>query len=226
MKRKNAVHRAVGWITALCLTNSLLYAPVCNLQTTAVINNVSINVHDAIKNSDESSEFTTVSTEDGFKFEVYSDHAVLAKYSGEDADIVIPATVSGVPVTIIGERVFEYCSLLTSVNIPDSTKIIGKYAFSCCQILTSVNIPDSVTTIGDNAFELTSLISVDIPDSVTSIGNEVFRNCSSLTSVDIPDSITSIGASTFEDCTSLTSVNIPSSVTTIGDSAFYHTNLK
>ena len=102
---------------------------------------------------------------------------------------------------------FEYCTSLTSVNIPDSVTTIGEFAFYNCTSLTSVNIPNSVTTIESWAFrECSSLTSITIPNSVTTIGNGAFRYCDSLTSVTIPDSVTTIGNEAFYNCTSLTSV--------------------
>ena len=153
-------------------------------------------------------------------------------------------------VTTIGERAFDDCDNLTSVNIPNSVTTIGYLAFFSCDSLTSVNIPDSVTEIGEYAFAYCySLTSVNIPDSVTTIGGGAFASCTSLTEftgkfatedgrsliVDntiiacanasgttytIPDSVTSIGEGAFSRCGSLKSVNIPNSVTTIGERAF------
>ena len=124
-------------------------------------------------------------------------------------------------VTSIGNSAFSWCSGLTSVDIPDSVTSIGGFAFRGCSSLTEVTIPDSVTSIGDSAFfRCSDLTSVVIPDSVTSIGNSAFSWCSDLTSVVIPDSVTSIGNGAFSDCISLTSVDIPDSVTSIGNYAF------
>ena len=64
---------------------------------------------------------------------------------------------------------------------------IGDYAFENCSLLASVEIPNSVTSIGDYAFENCSLLtSVEIPNSVTSIGYSAFRGCSSLESITLP----------------------------------------
>ena len=131
------------------------------------------------------------------------------------------AAVFNAPITVIRNRVFEFCSDLTSITIPNSVTSIGRYAFEGCSGLTSVTIGNSVTSIGDNAFGYCSgLTSVTIGNSVTSIGNSAFEGCSGLTSVTIPNSVTSIGEWAFFDCIGLTSVTIGDSVTSIGDFAF------
>ena len=147
-------------------------------------------------------------------------------------------------ITTIGDEVFQYCSNLQTIKLPDSVTSIGDDAFYGCTSLKSITIPDSVTSIGERAFcNCTSLTSITIPDNVTSIGENAFRECSkltsvtignsiteigmwafyegtSLTSITIPDTVTSIGLSAFSGCTSLTSVTIPDSVTEIGSMAF------
>ena len=124
-------------------------------------------------------------------------------------------------VTRIGERAFEGCTGLTSVDIPNSVTSIGWGAFSGCTGLTSIDIPNSVTSIDENAFEdCTDLISINISNNVTSIGGWTFRRCSSLISIEIPNGVTSIGWSSFEGCTNLTSIKTPNSVKSIYNYAF------
>ena len=138
-----------------------------------------------------------------------------------EAEIIIPATYNGIPVTSIGSSAFGGCSSLTNITIPDSITSIGSDAFGGCSSLTNITIPDSVMSIGSYAFyDCRSLTSVTIPDSVTSIGSYAFDNCSSLTSITIPDSVTSIGSYAFAYCDSLASVTIGNSVTSIGSHAF------
>jgi len=127
-----------------------------------------------------------------------------------EGELVIPAEIEGLPVTLIGYQAFEGCSSLTSMTIPESVTSIGYAAFAGCRGLTSITFPDSVTSIGDSAFnKCSSLTSITIPDGVTSIGDRAFSGCTSLTSITIPDSVTSIGGAAFWNCSSLTSITIP-----------------
>ena len=160
-------------------------------------------------------------------FTFTSSTGTITKYNGITetcpSDVVIPNTINGVTVKVIGatnpgaQQSF-YAKGITSVTIPDSVTSIGDYAFMSSQ-LTSVTIGNSVTSIGNNAFYGNRLTSITIPDSVTSLETNAFGS-NQLTSVTIPNSVTSIGASTFIN-NQLTSVTIPNSVTSIGTKAFH-----
>ena len=140
-------------------------------------------------------------------------------WSSYTEDIKCVKICSGI--TSIGSRVFENCTSLTSITIPNSVTRIDSRAFSDCTSLTSITIPNSVTRIDSRAFsDCTSLTSITIPDSVTRIGEFTFSGCESLKSITIPDGIEWICQHTFARCTSLTSVIIPDSVTSIDTSAF------
>ena len=125
-------------------------------------------------------------------------------------------------VTTIGDRAFQSCSGLTSVEIPESVKNIGSTAFFGCSF-TSINLPQSLISLGGQAFSFCpNLTSIDIPNSVTSIGGGAFWGSSGLISVNIPNGITNIAESTFYDCINLQSVTIPETIKNIGGRAFYN----
>ena len=129
--------------------------------------------------------------------------------SSINGDITIPSELSGHSVVSIGNSAFQYCSSLTSINIPEGVTSIGNSAFWMCSSLTSIEIPSSVTSIGASTFSnCSSLTSIEIPSSVTSIGDNAFDSCSSLTSIEIPSSVTIIGSDVFTRCDSLTSINV------------------
>jgi hypothetical protein len=83
----------------------------------------------------------------------------ITRYSGP-ADLIIPSTIDGVPVTKLGDSVFSN-KYLTSVIIPEGITTINYQAFRSNK-LTSITIPDSVTTIGQEAFILNELTSITI----------------------------------------------------------------
>lgn len=155
---------------------------------------------------------------------------VLVKYKGKGGDVTIPNGI-----TSIGERAFEHCRNLTSINIPDSVTSIGERAFSGCDSLTSINIPNSVISIGKCAFFCcASLASITIPSSVSSIGKGAFTWCYALDKIIVDKEnnhyISENGALYDKNKTELIQVPpgiedtefvIPDSVRNIGDSAFY-----
>ena len=60
------------------------------------------------------------------------------------ADVIIPSTYRGKPVTGIGDFAFYGCSTIESVIIPESIESIGEGAFCLCSALESIVIPGSV----------------------------------------------------------------------------------
>ena len=68
-------------------------------------------------------------------------------------------------VTSIGDKAFDGCSRLTSIEIPNSVTSIGREAFRGCSSLTSIEIPNSVTSIGDEAFKGCSNLKIVINHS-------------------------------------------------------------
>ena len=122
-----------------------------------------------------------------------------------NAEVEIPESIDGIPVTTIDQSAFSDCKSLNTIVLPCSVTSIGERAFSGCTSLTSIVIPNSVTSIGSYAFSgCTSLTSIEIPSSVTDIKNYAFEGCTALTSIVIPNSVINMGYNVFKNCTSLT----------------------
>ena len=145
------------------------------------------------------------------------------EYVGTSAEVYIPSTYQGLPVTTIGGGAFYDCSGLTSITIPDSVTSIGRSAFyGTAYYYDTSNWEDGVLYIGNHLIEAEETISANytVREGTKTIADGAFANCSSLTSITIGDGVTSIGDNAFNECSSLTSITIPDSVTSIGEWAF------
>lgn len=186
------------------------------------------------------------SSTDSFSYSISEDgtSVTITKWSGSDAEVVVPDNIDGLPVTEIGGWSFFNCGTVTKIVLPDTITNIGNNAFNSCIALTEINIPNGMTTIGDSAFSgCSALNEIVIPNTVTSIGSNAFSGCTVLETVVIPESVTSIGGSAFRDTawlsaekendplviingilidgtTTLSSVTLPYSVISICDMAF------
>jgi uncharacterized repeat protein (TIGR02543 family) len=132
---------------------------------------------------------------------------IITNYNGSGGALIIPETISNIPVVAINSFAFAGTQGYNS----DYYNGVG---------LTSVSIPNSVTFIGRSAFNGNQLTNVLIPNSVTTIGRSAFAN-NQLTSITIPDNIITIEEMTFAE-NQLISIIIPDSVSTIEWQAFSH----
>lgn len=123
----------------------------------------------------------------------------LIKYTGKDANVVIPSCVKR-----IGHNAFEECTTVTGVAIPESVEYIGHGVFAHCTSLTRIIIPNTINSIGDNTFaHCTNLRIITLPNSINSIGYRAFYYCTSLTEIVIPKNVTYIGLGAFYQCYNL-----------------------
>ena len=105
---------------------------------------------------------------------------------------------------------------------------IAEHAFNYCTNLTSIDIPKSLTSIEYNVFSYcTSLTSIDIPNSVKFIAQTAFYGCSDVTSINIPESVTSIGDGAFGYSKELLTVTVAwtSAIPPIVLSVFFGANV-
>ena len=124
-------------------------------------------------------------------------------------------------VTRIGNNVFENCTSLTDLSLPDSITSIGEYAFSNATNLENFSFPSNLQSISIFAFSnCTKLTSLTIPNSVTSIKERAFKGCENLTEVNLSNNLTTINKEVFRYCEKLTNIAIPDNITKIGEYAF------
>jgi autotransporter-associated beta strand protein len=155
-------------------------------------------------------------------------------YTGAGGEVLIPATINGLPVRRIGERAFYNNAAMTGVTIPAGVTSIGNLAFMLCHGLTSVTIPASVNSIEDQAFsdcsDLLVITVIEENPAYSSLDGVLFnKNRTTLLqypggksdAYTIPVGVVIIGQNAFQSCTGLTTITIPDSVTLIQGAAFY-----
>ena len=119
--------------------------------------------------------------------------------------------------------VFEHCSSLNSISIPNSVTNIGDRAFAECTSLTNVMMTDNVKNIGHQAFyKCTSLDDIILPKELSYMGFGAFAECSSLQDIEIPGTLGELLDGAFYNCTSLTNVLIGEGVKRLGWGSWYN----
>ena len=176
-------------------------------------------------------------------------NGILAKYTGDDLNIVIPEGV-----TRIKRDAFSGWVKYESITLPITLKTIDFHAFGLCEfkkvyvpsieswmsikfdnaspvsygtelyingeLLENLVIPADVAKVNDYCFmRCKSLKRVEILGP-TQIGDEAFSGCSGLEEVVLSDDVPKIGYQAFFECTSLSRINIPSGIRTIESLTF------
>ncbi len=154
-------------------------------------------------------------------YDIYADHAVLAKYTAAGDKVTIPSEYQGLPVTAVGEYAFLGNSSVVSVTIPDSVTLIGESAFAMCKNLETITIPTSVNEIGGYAFSNTKWLYAQRAENTLVIVNNIVADGGACgKSANIPEGTVAISDYAFADCYELADVTIPASVKVIGATSF------
>jgi len=114
-------------------------------------------------------------------------------YKGSEKVLVIPETIGGLPVTIIGNKAF-YRKDISVVTIPETVVTIEPLAFAENH-LQSADIP-GCAFIGYEAFAGNQLTSLVLAERLSSIGPRAFIN-NKLSAITLPPKITNIGKDAF-----------------------------
>lgn len=118
--------------------------------------------------------------EGSYKFDEYSDHIILTQYSGKGANLVVPDTIKGKPVTGFG-TIFKGNMNLVSIVIGKNITAIDAYAFQDCYNLQRVQIESGAKSIGELAFfGCQALKLAYIPASIEQVAQDAFKYCTDL----------------------------------------------
>ena len=143
--------------------------------------------------------------------------------AGDEENTTIKNVVVGEGVTNLYDRTFRRFYALETVELPNTLTIIGQAGsgvFQSCTALKNIVIPESVTTLGKGSFqECSSLESINIPAGVTRIEENCLR-ATGLVEVEFHANVTYFGAQAFRDCKQLKEVVINAKDFTIEPNAF------
>lgn len=123
--------------------------------------------------------------------------------------VVIESQSDTIPSGGSAQGVFQNCTNLESVILPEWVTTIGNYAFSGCTSLKDTAFLKDVKNIGEFAFQNAGL-SGNLVLNATSIGYKAFINCANLGPNVCLTNVATIGANgnttVFNNCTGLTGV--------------------
>jgi hypothetical protein len=81
--------------------------------------------------------------QDQFTYTTNNGGITITGYNGDGSVMVIPDTITGLPVTEIGDNAFRFNTTLTCITFPNSVTNIGAGAFNYCTELTAINVETS-----------------------------------------------------------------------------------
>ncbi|ELP84371.1 hypothetical protein EIN_088740 [Entamoeba invadens IP1] len=137
-------------------------------------------------------------------------------------------------VTQFEDHLFEGCTSLKEVEIPDNVTSLGNGCFKNCATLTKIILPSTLNEIKTQCFSMcTSLQIINIQKSVNKLWNNAFEMCLSLKEIEIGcdvnvlpfvvnlnEGLVHICGYCFNGCNNLKRVEIPNSVEIIDENAF------
>ena len=121
-------------------------------------------------------------------------------------NVTFDGTISTLPI-----GTFKGCSSLNSVSgLGNNLTTIQAEVFEDCTSLKRISLPDKVTRIEDDAFNGAGLIGVSLPSSLKYIGKGAFSG-TEINGVTIPAATTNLIESAFWNCQNLETIEVNSS---------------
>ena len=161
------------------------------------------------------------------------EYAVIVRYKGEGAEVVIPDTLGGKPVHEIAATTFLQAPHVTAISIPAGITKIEDPSFYTLPVLQTITVAEGNVgfTVVDGVLFQKRMKTLycypqgregdqyTVPDSVQSIGACAFYG-SPLKKIVLPEKLQKIYASGFENAKHLISITLGSQLSKIYESAF------
>ena len=148
--------------------------------------------------------------------------------------LTFPEEYDGYPIQFVelGDSVFEYCTNLTEITLPDEISAIPKQAFYGCTSLTTVHVSENIVSIGKDAFYNTPILNNQYDEDgdeavIKYFGDWVIGIKSSLDEdekdISIKEGTVGIADNSFADysiVSKINSIQLPSTLKYIGNEIF------
>ena len=227
---------------------------ICILSAAAIsLSGIAVFADDAGREYTSEGGYITIANEYGLKMyhDEYANYEYYPSVDGKNAalfyksnkakDVIVPATINGVPVVEVRgrtgkktglesitfpetvqavEEFFEYTDL-KSVSFSGGIKEIPRMAFKKCIALDNIEIPPSVEKIGGAAFDgCLSLKKIVLNEGLYVIGENAFTDCA-IEQLELPSTLRKIERGAFLRNKALKDLTIPNGVESIGRGAFH-----
>lgn len=152
----------------------------------------------------------TVNPERDYQYSIINGYAKITSYTGDDAEVIVPAELGGYPVKVIGKNAFSSRYEVEKVILPEGVTELESVSFRMCSSLKSIELPSTLLYIRDNAFyRCENLEEIEIPASLIELGAKAFTGCKQLRLVTIHANLQSMNYDTFFNCHSTLTIYAP-----------------
>ncbi len=210
-ERKNIMKKIVTILLLLAMMTAPLFG--CD--------NSDISETSDPQNASDNSSDTNNNPAADFEYSVIRDGTIsIDKYIGNAAEVVIPDTIDGIPVTLIEISAFSGTPI-KKVVIPETVTTIDSSAFEACGLLEKVILPSKLRTLGKNAFSCCESLSfIELPASLEHLGREAFKDCKNLKSLCIPPNCLEAGNNSLFKNSGIETLELSEGIASIPDMCF------
>lgn len=174
--------------------------------------------------------FADASAASDFTYEFNGeDTLTLTSYFGSDAQVIIPSSIDGFQITMLGSKLFENNQFIDSVTVPEGLNFIDIDCFANSSVKT-INLPSTWCRYFGGEFngcnQLTAIsVAPNNPEFCSIDGNLYSKNPQMLyfyasgkteTAFTVPSTVTDIWHNAFKNACHLQTLTIPDSVINIG----------
>lgn len=128
----------------------------------------------------------------------------VSAYTGDESVVEIPASVDGVPVTILADGLFQGHAELTELRLPDGITDFGEFLFDGCVNLRHLKLPARLSRLWGYSFVRCGLEELVLPEGLRSIPPFCFKDCKALKKLVCGAGLQKVHAWAFAGCDQLT----------------------